>query len=905
MQLNLINLLDWLEQTGWDNADEARLREFVSEPNQAIKWIERLRGARAVIGRQQPLENLPNINLIARYLDKQLDSRQTKKFEEQALQDDLLLQDLLRSYFAVRAADSTQAVPIPAAIRQKCYLVNAKQEKAQTEAQPGERFSIDLPFVDRDSAVGMRNENLDGQDVSCSSSLINESTSKSAPDSEVAAAAQRDDNSSEREVDKAAQDVPQQESLDSPPTKPVPSEYSEAVIGPPSYASAQSPKNWWPAIILTALVAGIGAFLAGWFANGRPTAQQNNNQNVSDTSQQIDDSESNQNADSNNENQDGSGDVNLQNQADSNDSQNENSQNSADDSDTDDGSSTDGSSSDNSNGSDTEGSGTEGSGTEGSGAGGSGTEGSGTVPENLLPEMNDNNDSDAGVDDDDQANNDQNIGPDNADDQEPAMQQKLGEVVGEFISQNELLAYFGAEAAEALPGQPNNERVQVDFQDPQEQQGSGEREQAGPQPEQQPEQQSDQEGSATKPGLGEQDPQPDSEQEEDKPGDIVFPIQKNAASAKTEEWRFCVKGQPIRVGQKLQSLKGFMPEFQYDGHAKVKLIGPASVRVGERNEDLQRLEIEYGRVVVKSSGVQQQVVIQFGALVGTLELCEEFSEVAIHCHDYFVPGDELVPENARAVFQLLVLRGSADWSVEGNTYELKEFQGCSLSDEGELQVGSFRTEPNWLERDVRSLEAASADIAQGQMGRGEPVVRQLTKLLDDSRDEVRALALENLCQFGDYQFLMDFLDADRYQNYWGKILDAVRFSLQQNPEQQVALNDALGMTGNKQQLFSELIRGYTQAQLDKKMGAAEDSPTTADRLVEMLDDDRLAIRVLAIENLRRIMGATYLYRPNREARTRREKIRKWRSIKIKYVEAPAPELVMLKPLEENADANNG
>jgi hypothetical protein len=60
----------------------------------------------------------------------------------------------------------------------------------------------------------------------------------------------------------------------------------------------------------------------------------------------------------------------------------------------------------------------------------------------------------------------------------------------------------------------------------------------------------------------------------------------------------------------------------------------------------------------------------------------------------------------------------------------------------------------------------------------------------------------------------------------------------------------------------------------------------------MLSDDSLRIRVMAYENLRRITGKTFFYRPENTESRRRSSVQDWRTEleegNIQYEEAPAP-----------------
>jgi hypothetical protein len=168
------------------------------------------------------------------------------------------------------------------------------------------------------------------------------------------------------------------------------------------------------------------------------------------------------------------------------------------------------------------------------------------------------------------------------------------------------------------------------------------------------------------------------------------------------------------------------------------------------------------------------------------------------------------------------------------------------------------------------------------------VAAALIDLKMDLRQEIRLAAMTWLAEQGNFEYVVDFLtNADNRSN-WRTFIQALRHTLFDRPELASALFDGLRHAGGSQSILYELIVGKSSADLEAGADA---------HLVEWLDHRDLAVRVLAIENLREITGGvTFGYLPTKSEQERKRIINgQWKkqleNQAIRYETPPAVPLV--------------
>lgn len=139
--------------------------------------------------------------------------------------------------------------------------------------------------------------------------------------------------------------------------------------------------------------------------------------------------------------------------------------------------------------------------------------------------------------------------------------------------------------------------------------------------------------------------------------------------------------------------------------------------------------------------------------------------------------------------------------------------------------------------------------------------------------EVAALAISSLCTINEFEPAIEALRDDRFRSYWRSIYESLLWSLTNDNEAVAALLKALAKSRTEDAaLLYRLLWGYTNEQL----AAGEDK-----KLVELLEHRAVDVRVLALENLRRITQRTGTFRPERDPGLQRRALQEWQSMQAK------------------------
>jgi hypothetical protein len=251
------------------------------------------------------------------------------------------------------------------------------------------------------------------------------------------------------------------------------------------------------------------------------------------------------------------------------------------------------------------------------------------------------------------------------------------------------------------------------------------------------------------------------------------------------------------------------------------------------------------------------------------------------------PGaNPLRAENRLPVYRVIAVQGTAmlQLSLVGNAPNAagaKQSETVTLETGQQLQgrgvqsaaVSTVDRLPPWI--DAAAKKDVLVDSArEGLMefvSKDEPIEKSLREAMAFRRVEVAALAAETLLMLGraDVYFGGDgILNRPRQRLYWEEHVNMLRQHIASDAAAAEAVRVAIERAelADSQKLFKLLV-GYTQ---DELIAGGDE------QLVQLLDSPSMAVRVLAIENLRMIVGDTLAYRADQEnANSRRNDIKKW------------------------------
>lgn len=308
-----------------------------------------------------------------------------------------------------------------------------------------------------------------------------------------------------------------------------------------------------------------------------------------------------------------------------------------------------------------------------------------------------------------------------------------------------------------------------------------------------------------------------------------------------------------------------------------------------------RLEVVFGRAIVRSSAAEPRLGITAGGLVGVVTDGLR-APLGIEVTLEQAPGADPATTPARVKAVVATTSSGIAWrqSQADGTAAVQPLQGIAAQgvlekdgrlawdslDPGGVAVQARRELPDWLAGPARPdrLEQAAADALAGK-ATSDPIEKGLRELADDRRAENRVAAVATLALLGDYDELVALLAAESVarkleDRQWSRLVDmTVPLALARGANAAARLGQAFetrGPAGKGAELFA-IARGFDDATLEAG-GAA--------RLVAALDASELVVRRFAIRGLLDVVQPAEAdrarYRPDRAQDLRRESVAWWR-----------------------------
>ena len=163
---------------------------------------------------------------------------------------------------------------------------------------------------------------------------------------------------------------------------------------------------------------------------------------------------------------------------------------------------------------------------------------------------------------------------------------------------------------------------------------------------------------------------------------------------------------------------------------------------------------------------------------------------------------------------------------------------------------------------------AMPDIEESLLIGEKPVAVALDELTQHRKREIRSLAVRCLAYLDQFEPAVEALADDKQHPSWGAIFDGLKDAMARGEVSAAKLKQAIGARrGADSQALVRMLLGYRPDELLDPPG--EKGGGEAARLVGYLDHESLDFRVLAYENIRRILGTEPLYRPQSAPEVRR------------------------------------
>lgn len=361
-------------------------------------------------------------------------------------------------------------------------------------------------------------------------------------------------------------------------------------------------------------------------------------------------------------------------------------------------------------------------------------------------------------------------------------------------------------------------------------------------------------------------------------------------------WRQLAGGDAIDPGATLVAAPLYRPTLVTAAGVDTTLVGPAEVRLSRSGSGEPVVALNHGRLLMESSDADAQIDLVLAGQPLRVTFAEPETVVAIEAKPVRAPGTDPFDEaNHSFATAVSAARGTVEltspadrspaWEDAGgaSTARSADAEGSLTLDEeqqwlwrspSESSVTTLESLPAWIEanpQDGSAIEAGAREGLLALIDAQQPLEMSLREAIQFRRVEVGALAGRTLLFLGrgDVYFGSDgILNQPRQRNYWPEHYASLLTRVDLSVEAAQALRDKIAsMEATDGEALFRLLVGFSQGQLEAGADA---------QLVQWLDSPSMAVRVLALENLRQITGTTLYFKPQEENPIRRsDDINKW------------------------------
>ena len=335
-----------------------------------------------------------------------------------------------------------------------------------------------------------------------------------------------------------------------------------------------------------------------------------------------------------------------------------------------------------------------------------------------------------------------------------------------------------------------------------------------------------------------------------------------AFNAHSGAWQRVPEKGMLFAGQRLLVLPTYRDEIGLASGVTVQMLGGTQVELLPRGpEGPPGLEITFGRLVLAplaQAGTQMQLAV--GDRSGVLTMVDAESIATVEVTRRHVPGgDPEDKKSTRIAADLCVAHGAIRWQEKGRErVRVTAPARLVLDEKSPLEAVPMenRDLPKWIVVEpLPPLERlAWTTIAQSQsLQPGRPAELGLMELSDHRRKEVSWLAGRCLGYLGQFDTIVKALNDPSRRLEWPEYVEQLRDAITRGRDAAAAVHAAMEKQFSPEgNLAYRMLWGYT----DKDLQNGQDT-----KLVDLLEHESLAFRVLSFWNLRDITGWGMYYRP--------------------------------------------
>ena len=369
-------------------------------------------------------------------------------------------------------------------------------------------------------------------------------------------------------------------------------------------------------------------------------------------------------------------------------------------------------------------------------------------------------------------------------------------------------------------------------------------------------------------------------------------------------WQRVPAKEPLVSGQRLLALPTYRAEISLNSAITLQMLGGTQVQLLAGSPQAPAgLEVAFGRLVLMplaQGGPQVRLVVEGRS--GVLTLADAETIAAVEVVRYHAPGVNPESQPPRAAIDLYVSHGAALWQEKGAAEPVRIVAPARLPlDEQtprEPQPLESKALPNWIV--LESLgpleQRASNTVAQSLQG-GRSASLSLTEIEETyhRQKEVVRLVWRCLDYLDQFDPMVAALNNPADKADWLDYFEQLRQAAARGPETAAAIRQSLEKKfGQEAPAAYRMFWGYS----DKDLQNGADA-----KLVQLLEHETLAFRVLGYLNLKDLTGLGLFYHPEYTTAKRQQPVKAWKQrreageIRIKSPEEKSPAVTEPAPLE--------
>ena len=345
-------------------------------------------------------------------------------------------------------------------------------------------------------------------------------------------------------------------------------------------------------------------------------------------------------------------------------------------------------------------------------------------------------------------------------------------------------------------------------------------------------------------------------------------------NAETKNWYRFGPRAPLHSGDRLMSLPKYRPQIMLSAGLRVSLIGGTLVQLHAQDPRQPKIKIHFGRVLLKPvSGAEAPLVLDLPNRELRVEFRDAESELAVEVRRFHTPGTDSCATAAHDEVRIIPTSGAIQLTgAEQPPRTIMAGQTIQFYNEAAGQVDSIEKFPNWLNgHDIAEIDRRAAVALEQDIVLNRPLILTLlekNEASEERRKDVRALATECLIHLGEFEPAIKAFRDVTQKPWWESLFKSLQFALARDRDFAQEVASAFEKhRGEDAGALLKLLDGYDAPELEQQ-GARQ--------LVAYLNHDEMDYRVLALENLKRIMEVKPIYNPRHTAVQRRKSVQHWR-----------------------------